>query len=91
MRSAADMTSTCEQLYVHENVWCSFCYFFLKKGNACFSNKVKFIIIITNAQQLDAVLLIVNYIFFCLEHPETLNHLFLVCKISEKFWKYNTF
>ena len=24
---------------------------------------------------------------FCLQHPETINHMFLNCKIAENFWK----
>ena len=43
--------------------------------------------VVTNVQLAGFDIIDSEMCTFCLQHPETINHLFLDCKIVEKFWK----
>ena len=43
--------------------------------------------IVTNIQLAGFVIIDSELCTFCLQYPETINHLFLNCKIVENFWK----
>ena len=43
--------------------------------------------VVTNVQLAEFDIIDREMCAFCLQHPETINHMFLNCKIVEKFWK----
>ena len=43
--------------------------------------------VVTNVQLAGVDIIDSEMFTLCLQHPETINHLFLDCKIVEKFWK----